>query len=129
SATITAQPGQVITLWGTGLGPVTGGDNVAPPAGNLPTKTEVFVGGKSAAVLYSGRTPCCAGVDQIVFTVPTDTPLGCWVPVYVRTEGTGISNVVTMAIQSNGSTCSDALNPLAQALVGGQKAGGFVAFR
>jgi hypothetical protein len=34
-----------------------------------------------------------------------------------------------MAIQSNASTCSDAQNPLAQAIVGGQKAGGFAAFR
>ena len=33
SATIAAQPGQVITLWGTGLGPVSA-DNVAPTAGN-----------------------------------------------------------------------------------------------
>ena len=32
----TAAPGQVITLWGTGLGPVSA-DNVAPTPGNLPT--------------------------------------------------------------------------------------------
>src|SRR5205085_4481865 len=45
SPTITAQNGQVITMWGTGLGPVTGGDNVATKAGNLTVQTEVFVGG------------------------------------------------------------------------------------
>src|SRR5262249_19036970 len=46
SPTVSAQTGQAITLWGTGLGPVlSGGDNVAPPVGNLPVKTEVFVGG------------------------------------------------------------------------------------
>ena len=56
---IPAQPGQVITLWGTGLGAVTS-DTVAPTAGNLPIQTEVFVGGVSAAVAYNGRTPCCA---------------------------------------------------------------------
>jgi len=32
-----------------------------------------------------GRTPCCAGLDQIVFTLPADTPNGCYVPVTVRT--------------------------------------------
>jgi uncharacterized protein (TIGR03437 family) len=28
--TVAAKPGQTIILWGTGLGPVTGGDNVPP---------------------------------------------------------------------------------------------------
>src|ERR1700736_4376131 len=82
-----AKPNQVVTLYGTGLGPIASGDNVAPPVGNLPTKTEVFVGGKTAGILYSGRSPCCAGLDQIVFTVPPDAPSGCYVPVTVRTEG------------------------------------------
>jgi uncharacterized protein (TIGR03437 family) len=111
SPTITAQLGQAITLWGTGLGPVTGGDNVAPKAGNLPVQTEVFVGGVSAPLLYSGRTPCCAGVDQIVFTVPSAAPSGCWVPVYVRTAGSTVSNFVTMAIQPSGGVCSTDVQP------------------
>ena len=57
-----AKPGQVITLWATGLGPVAN-DTVAPTAGDLPTPVEVVVGGKAAAKLYSGRAPCCAGTD------------------------------------------------------------------
>ncbi len=120
SPTITAQFGQAITLWGTGLGPVTGGDNVQPKAGNLPVQTEVFVGGVSAPLLYSGRTPCCAGVDQIVFTVPSSAPSGCWVPVYVRTGGTTVSNVVTMAIQPAGGACTtDVLPQITSAVVKG----------
>src|ERR1700730_9728922 len=98
SPTITAKHGQVITLWGTGLGPVTGPDNIAPTAGNLPVQVEVFVGGQPAAVQYSGRSTCCSGVDQIVFTVPDNAPQGCWVPVYVRTGGTTVSNAVSMGI-------------------------------
>ncbi len=70
----------MITLWGTGLGPVAA-DNVAPIAGNLPTQVELFVGGVPATVNYSGRTPCCSGVDQIAFVVPANAPQGCWVPV------------------------------------------------
>jgi uncharacterized protein (TIGR03437 family) len=111
SPTITAQPGQTITLWGTGLGPVSFPDNQAPKAGSLPVKTEVFVGGVSAAVQYSGRTPCCSGTDQIVFQVPNNAPQGCWVPVYVRTGGTTISNVVTMAISSDPNSCSTDVLP------------------
>lgn len=125
---VPAQPGQTIILWGTGLGPVAN-DAVAPTAGNLKTKVEVFVGGKPATVAYSGRTPCCSGTDQIVFTVPPDTPLGCWVPVWVRTDGANVSNFVTMAVEKDTSTCTDTSNPFADALVNGKKAGGVAAVR
>ena len=127
---IAAQPGQTIILWGTGLGPAPGGaDNVAPPVGNLPIKVEVFVGGVPATVAYSGRTPCCSGTDQIVFQVPASAPLGCWVPVMIRTGGTTVGNVVTMAIQSNGTSCADPLNPLSSPLVAGGNSAIFSAYR
>jgi uncharacterized protein (TIGR03437 family) len=124
-----AKPGQVVILWGTGLGPVTFPDNVAPSAGSLPLLTEVFVGGVKADVQYSGRTPCCAGIDQVVFTVPSQAPLGCWVPVYVRTGGSAVSNFVTLAISSDGSPCHDPGNSLAAALINGGKIGTYAATR
>ena len=116
-----ARPGQVITLWGTGLGPVPA-DNVAPTPGDLSVPVEVYVGGKLSKRLYSGRSPCCAGTDQIVFEVPQDTPVGCYVPVYVRAGGV-TSNVVTMAIQQEGAAgCTDPL-PVMQTLRQGGKVG------
>ena len=130
SPTIVAQPGQVITLWGTGLGPVSFPDNQAPQAGNLPVKTEVFVGGVSAQIAYSGRTPCCSGTDQIVFTVPQNAPQGCWVPVYVRTGGTTISNFVTMAIGPNANSCStDVLPQFTSGYINGKRIGKAMAVR
>jgi uncharacterized protein (TIGR03437 family) len=102
-----AKPGQAVTLWGTGLGPVPYADNIQPTAGNLATPTEVFVGGKVATILYNGRSPCCSAVDQIVINVPQDAPTGCWVPVEVRTEGNIVSNTITMAISADGTPCSD----------------------
>jgi uncharacterized protein (TIGR03437 family) len=126
---IPAQPNQTITLWGTGLGPVTFPDNVAPTAGNLPTQTEVFVGGVSASIAYSGRTPCCSGIDQIVFAVPANAPVGCWVAVYVRTGGTAVSNVVSMAITQDGSPCTEPSNALAQGLIGGNRTARVMAAR
>jgi uncharacterized protein (TIGR03437 family) len=123
SPAVAAKPGQTITLWGTGLGPVSYADNIAPTPVSLATQTEVFVGGKSATIAYNGRSPCCAGDDQIVFTVPPDAPTGCWVPVQVRTEGTIVSNTVTMAISSDGSPCSDPANPYAQEILAGGKIG------
>jgi uncharacterized protein (TIGR03437 family) len=126
SPTVAAQPGQVITLYGTGLGPVPS-DTVAPTAGNLPTKVEVFVGGVSAAVQYSGRTPCCSGLDQIVFNVPSSAPQGCWVPVSVRTAGTTVSNLTTLAITPDGSSCFIANPPLPFVTAGNY--GAFAAIR
>jgi uncharacterized protein (TIGR03437 family) len=120
--TVTAQPGQAITLWGTGLGPVSFADTVPPTPGNLSVKTEVFVGGVSAPILYNGRAPCCAGTDQVVFTVPNNAPSGCWVPVYVRTGGTTVSNFVTMAIGPQGQTCTtDVLPQVTSSFINGAK--------
>jgi uncharacterized protein (TIGR03437 family) len=124
-----ARPGQVLTLWGTGLGPVTFPDNVAPTAGNLPVQTEVSVGGRPARLLYNGRTPCCAGTDQIVLELPPDAPLGCWVPVYVRTGGSTVSNFVTIAITQDGSPCTEPSNPVAQPLITGGRIAAALAAR
>jgi uncharacterized protein (TIGR03437 family) len=120
---LTAKPGQVVTLWGTGLGPALGPDNAAPTPGDLPVNAEVFVGGRPARRLYAGRSPCCSGIDQIVFEVPPDTPQGCWVPVHVRTEGNVTSNVTTLAIQPDGAPCSDAQNRVSERLTKGGKLG------
>ncbi len=124
-----AQPGQTEILWGTGLGPAPFADNAAPAAQNLATPVELFVGGAKASIAYSGRTPCCSGIDQIVFQVPNNAPLGCWVPVAVRTAGTTVSNYVTMAIGNNAGACSEPSNTMASALISGGNAASFVSAR
>jgi uncharacterized protein (TIGR03437 family) len=107
-------PGQIVEIWGTGLGPVTFPDNVAPTPGNVSTPVTVTIGGQAATVLYSGRSPCCAGVDQINAYVPANAPLGCWVPVSVNAGG-AVSNVTTMAIAAAGTnSCDDPGNPLSK---------------
>jgi uncharacterized protein (TIGR03437 family) len=112
SLAMPAAPGQVVTIWGTGLGPVTFPDNIAPVAGNVATPVSVTIGGQPASVAYSGRSPCCSGVDQIVATVPANAPLGCWVPVSINAGGT-VSNTTTIAIAAPGATsCNDPGNPL-----------------
>jgi uncharacterized protein (TIGR03437 family) len=109
-----AVPGQSITIWGTGLGPVTDPDNMAPTANNTATPVTVTIGGMPATATYSGRAVCCAGVDQIVVNVPDDAPSGCWVPVVVNAGGV-VSNTTTMAIGAPGDTsCDDPGNPLSQ---------------
>ena len=118
-----AMPGQLVNAYGTGLGPITAPDNQAPPAGNVSTKAEIWVGGKQAQITYQGRSPCCSGLDQIQFRVPDDAPPGCWVPVYVRTAGTTMSNATTLAISADGSPCSEPQNPLAAKYISGGRIG------
>jgi uncharacterized protein (TIGR03437 family) len=119
SSVAPASPGQTVVIWGTGLGPVTFPDNVAPTAGNVATPVSVTVGGQPASVLYSGRSPCCSGLDQIVVTMANNVPLGCWVPVTINAGGV-VSNTSTMAIAALGaSSCSDAGNPLTSLVLAG----------
>jgi uncharacterized protein (TIGR03437 family) len=123
STQATAMPGQVETLWGTGLGPVAQ-DNVPPTVVSLPVQVQVFVGGQSASVSYSGRSSCCSGIDQINFTVPANAPAGCYVPVVVQLAGTVVSNTVTMAIDPQGAPCTDPANFLGAIFRSGGNFGG-----
>ncbi len=100
-----ARPGQVVTLWGTGLGPIAGNDAVVPVPQDLNLDLQLLVGGKPATVRYKGRSGCCAGVDQIVFEVPRDVE-GCYVPVVVKV-GDVVSNFTTISVASTGNICSD----------------------
>ena len=123
STSSSAKPGQVVTLFATGLGPITSPDNQAPPTGTLPTPVEVWVGGIPASISYSGRSPCCSGLDQVTFTVPANAPQGCWVPVEIRTSQATVSNFASMAIDPKGAPCSDPANPFSAALVSGAATG------
>ncbi len=121
-ASFPAKPNQIVVLWGTGLGPITTGDNTPPPGGDLPVPVEVRVGGKIAKRLYSGRAPTFAGVDNIYFEVPADAPLGCSVPVQVTAGGVA-ANTVRMAISADGKKCQDAANPFGTTTATGAKSG------
>lgn len=112
----TAARGQVITIWATGLGRAPFPDNVAPTAQNLDVPVTITIGERDAVRLYAGRSPCCAGVDQIVVRVPEDAPLGCYVPVRIK-SGNTVSNTVTMAIgERSGERCGDGFNPFSNLL-------------
>lgn len=100
-----ARPRQTIIIWGTGLGPAPFSDANAPQAQNLNVNVEVYIGGKSANVIYKGRSGCCAGIDQLVVEVP-DGVEGCYAPVVVKT-GDIVSNTVSMSISRSGNVCSD----------------------
>ena len=100
-----AHPGDLLFIWGTGLGPISGGDANAPPVGNLNVPVEVYVGNVKASIGYQGRSGCCSGVDQILITVPQGVQ-GGYIPVAVKI-GNIVSNFASMSVASSGSVCSD----------------------
>ena len=108
-----ANPGQTIVIWGSGVGGDPANDDRLFPQKtnnlvNLPL--QVLVGGRPAAILYSGRSQF-PGVDQIVVTLPADVPTGCYVSLSVI-PGTILSNGVTIPVAASGKTCADPGDPL-----------------
>jgi uncharacterized protein (TIGR03437 family) len=104
-----AKPGDTLTIWGTGLGAITGSDAVAPAPGDLGTPISVFVGGVQAQVVYRGRSNS-PGLDQVNFVMPKGVQ-GCNVSLATQTD-TLVSNIASVAVAPSGGTCSDPPNPL-----------------
>ncbi len=121
TSTKAANPGDTLILWATGLGPVSGNDLSPSVLGvNMPNiPLTLWLGGVQAPVTYQGRSGCCAGEDQIVFTVPANVPTGCAVPLMVQIGNTSqigsntvmISNNTVMAVASGSRTCTPS-NPI-----------------
>ncbi|MEZ5353300.1 MAG: hypothetical protein R2762_11740 [Bryobacteraceae bacterium] len=103
--TAPARPGQVMILYGTGLGAITVPDNNAPGAQDLlaAAGVKVIVGGRELTPLYAGRSPGLPGVDQINFTLPPDIATGCTVPLQVRAGGVTTVNPVSMSVAAEGA--------------------------
>ena len=110
-----ANPGDTLILWGTGLGAVLGSDAAGAGLGqnmpNLPLK--LWIGGVQAKVAYQGRSGCCVGEDQIVFTVPDIAPTGCGVPLAVQlgTNTPQVSNQTVIPIAKASRECVNSSVP------------------
>jgi uncharacterized protein (TIGR03437 family) len=111
-----ANPGDTLILWATGLGPVSGSDATGAGLGQNMTSLPltVWLGGVQAPIAYQGRSGCCIGEDQIVFTVPNNAPTGCAVPLVLQI-GNLISNSTLMPVASGSRTCPPASPSLAAA--------------
>ena len=103
-----ANPGDLVSIWGTGLGPVSFPDDRLPqPIDMKNLQVRITIGGRPAEILYRGRSGCCAGVDQIVFKVPVGVT-GCYEAVYLAV-GNVISNTATIPVTEPPSrVCADA---------------------
>lgn len=101
-----AVEGDVLSAWATGVTPLQGRpDNTAAEFFDPQLAVEVIVGGKQANVRYRGRAPGLAGLDQIVFDVPSGVR-GCNVSLVLKVGG-AISNFSTLAVGGSNRLCSD----------------------
>jgi uncharacterized protein (TIGR03437 family) len=87
--------GEVIEIYGTGLGPVTnpplpGSAALAVPLSETAGETIVTIGGTRASVLYSGLAPGLAGVYQINARVPDGARVGERIPVTIQIGEQGL---------------------------------------
>jgi uncharacterized protein (TIGR03437 family) len=109
SASNAAHPGDFVTIFGTGLGPVNVPDNQAPGGAISPTglSVKVIVGGQTITPTYAGRSPQYPGEDQINFQLPSGNsiPTGCSVAVTITVNGAA-SNAATLPIVQSGQYCS-----------------------
>ena len=100
-----ARPGQVMVLWGTGLGADALSDSDGLSSGDQTSSANVrvIVGSREIVPVYAGRASGLPGTDQINFMLPADVDLGCFVNVAVRV-GSNLSNALTIATAANGAT-------------------------
>jgi uncharacterized protein (TIGR03437 family) len=104
SATNPIRPGQIGVLYGTGLGAVPYADNNAAQLLNLDPPLRAFIADQPARILYQGRTPGLAGLDQINIEIPAGLS-GCNLTLYFA-QGSTISNLTTISVSPT-STCPD----------------------
>src|SRR5581483_6034217 len=103
-----AQPGQIVLVWGTGLGAINAPDNLAPgdaAADMTALPVTITVGGIPAQRLYAGRQSQSAAVDNIYFTIPDGVNPSCRVPVVISAGGQP-ANTTTIAVTPDGAPCT-----------------------
>jgi uncharacterized protein (TIGR03437 family) len=107
-----AKPGQILTLWTTGLGAnPNGNDRVyTPSAQPVATTLQVYIADIPVSILYQGGS-AFPGVNQVNITVPDNAPKGCWIALAAVAGGV-LSNVATLPINSNGGACVDTVTGL-----------------
>ena len=128
SPTSSAAAGQIITLWGTGLGASPADSDTtytATPHQITGAQFAVFFGSQQMPVVWAGRSGY-PGLDQINVQVPVpsytpagcnnttctyatwvDLPLGCSTSLTMAASSTGVgSNTVTLPTSMTGGSCT-----------------------
>jgi len=98
-----ASPGDLMVLWGTGLGPDPASDISGGTSGDQTASAQVsvIVDGITVTPLYAGRSSGSPGLDQIDFLVPAAVTPGCFVSLHVMAGGRS-SNLGSIAVAPAG---------------------------
>jgi uncharacterized protein (TIGR03437 family) len=105
-----AHPGQIVVIWGTGLGPITSPDNILPGAIDLRSTLTIQVSIDGVAYtpdLYGGRAPSLPGVDEIIMTLPANVNVSCLDSLQISVNGQ-LSNSTTISIAAGSDTACTA---------------------
>lgn len=103
--TNSAEPGDTLIVYGTGLGAISGPDNQPPGAVSVGTNVMVNIAGTAVPALYAGRSPQFPGEDQINFKLPANVSTGCYIPAEITASGQP-SNLFYLSIGSGSTTCT-----------------------
>ncbi len=106
-ATNSTHPGDIIQLFGTGVGPTTNNETIQQTQTHLTNiPMTATVAGVPAEILYRGRT-IYPGLDQINIRIPTlpAGSYGCSVSVVITTSGLA-SNTTTIPVSVSGAACT-----------------------
>lgn len=103
------RPGQLASIWATGLGAADSSEATGPiPGHRADLDVRVWIADRPANVIYQGRSGCCPGADQVIFETPEGVE-GCQVPLNIEVNGAA-SNFGSIAIGANG-TCRAVVRP------------------
>jgi uncharacterized protein (TIGR03437 family) len=103
--TAPSHPGDTLIAYGTGLGAITGPDDMPPGAVPVGSNVTVTVGGVAIPAAYAGRVPQFPGEDQVNFTLPANVPTGCYVPASVTASGQVSQDIVLSIAPAGSSAC------------------------
>jgi len=101
-------PGEIIILWGTGLGadPLDSDTTSNGSQNPINVQVQAYFGGVQATnIAYVGGS-IYPGVHVIGLTIPAGVPNGCFVPIAITVGGV-TSNLPMLPIMDNGGVCSD----------------------
>jgi uncharacterized protein (TIGR03437 family) len=97
-----AEPGETLTFYGIGFGPVTPGavaGYIAEGTTNVALPVQFQFGDVAAQVLYAGLAPDLVGVYQFNVVVPADAPRGD-VLLRVLVAGEPVAQNLTISVQA-----------------------------
>ena len=97
-----AQPGDVLTIYGVGFGPVTGGftaGTIVTAANSLVTPVQFFFGSTQATLNYSGLAPSFTGLYQFNVVVPAGLTANSAEPISFSLSGVKSTQTLYIAIQ------------------------------